>query len=413
MQNASPEIGPDTAQRGREFANPLSVPFLDLAAQTRSIENDMRRALDRVLQRCDFIAGSEVALFECALARFLHVDHVIGVGNGLDALRLSLTALGIGAGDEVLVPSNTFIATALAVSAVGARVVLVDCDPGTYNLAADCVAAAITTRTRAIVPVHLTGQPADMQPLLELARRKQLQIVEDVAQAAGASYRGTPCGALGTAGCFSFYPSKNLGAFGDGGAISTNDGALAERVRRLRNYGQVTRYDHREKGLNSRLDTLQAAVLNVKLPYLPQWNAARADHAALYRDLLANVGDLRFQRCLDEVVHVYHFFVIETERRDALQRFLAERAIDTRVHYPKPIHLQQAYTELGLPRGSFPNAERLADTSLSLPMYPELRPDQIAIVSNAIRDFFAQDYGQDRGLPRNGVAAGAASRRVR
>jgi len=364
------------------------VPFVDLAAQYDQIRSEVDAAIKQVLLRFDFILGTEVAEFEQDFARLIGVEHAIGVSNGLDALRLALIALDIGSEDEVILPTNSYIATALAVSAVGARPVLVDCDPLTYNIDVACIEPAITPRTRAIIPVHLTGQAADMDPILELANHYQLDVIEDAAQAHGTLYKGRPSGSLGRLGCFSFYPGKNLGAYGDGGMITTREALLAERLRRLRNYGQRVKYEHCEKGLNARLDTLQAAVLKVKLPYLSEWNASRARHAETYRRILSGVGDLRFQQQVAYSTHIYHLFIIETDSRDALQKHLAAAGIQTGIHYPTPIHLQSAYSDLGYRRGDFPHAEQLANCTLSLPMFPELSKVQLTRVVQAIRAFF-------------------------
>ncbi|HVD14469.1 MAG TPA: DegT/DnrJ/EryC1/StrS family aminotransferase [Actinomycetota bacterium] len=367
----------------------IAVPFVDTAAQQRSIAAQLSAAIEGVLASSKFVLGPQVAEFERAFAEFVGVRHAVGTSSGLDALRLALTALDIGQGDQVILPANTYIATALAVSAVGARPVLVDCDPRTYQLAVDQIGPAVTTRTRAIIPVHLTGQAADMDPVCDVARANGLHVIEDAAQAHGAKYKGRSCGKLGTIGCFSFYPSKNLGALGDAGMLTTGDSDLAERLRRLRNYGQQARYQHVEKGINARLDTLQAAVLSVKLRHLARWNEARARHAEVYRRLLAGVGDLVFQENAAWSSHVYHLFVIETGHRDALREHLAAAGVQTGVHYPVPIHLQPAYADLGHKQGDFPQAERLAGRMLSLPMFPELRPAQIAMVADEVRRFFA------------------------
>jgi dTDP-4-amino-4,6-dideoxygalactose transaminase len=365
-----------------------TIPFVDLAAQYRSIEAGVNAAMQKVLTRCNFILGAEVEEFETAFARFVGADYGVGVGSGLDALRLALEALGIGRDDEVVIPANTFIATALGISAVGARPVLVDCDPKTYNIDPDRIEAAITPRTRAIMPVHLTGQAADMDPILDIAKRRGLHVVEDAAQAHGTRYKGRPCGSMGIASGFSFYPGKNLGAYGDGGLVTTNDRELASRMRRLRNYGQDVKYHHLEKGLNARLDTLQAAVLNVKLNHLEGWNGARAAHARRYREGLAGVGDLRLQHEANYSSHIYHLFIIETARRDVLQKHLTAAGIQNGVHYPIPIHRQPAYAELGGHDGDFPHTERLANQMLSLPMYPELSNEHIDRVVDAVKAFF-------------------------
>jgi len=366
--------------------------MVDLAGQMALLHDELRQAIDEVLLRGDFVLGAATTAFEAAFARFLGVDHAIGVGNGLDALRLSLMMSGIGRGDEVIVPVNTFIATALAASSLGARPVFVDCDPQTYNIDVSRIEAALTNRTRAICPVHLTGQPADMQPILEIAERRNLVVVEDTAHAPGALYRGRACGTLGAAGCFSFYPGKSLGACGDAGLIATGDAKLAERLRCARNYGQKKKYEHVEQGLNSRLDTLQAAILNVKLKYLPAWNEARQAIAAEYRRQLEGVGDLTFQQCLPNTTHVYHLFIVETDHREALQAFLTERGVETLIHYPQPIHLQPAYRDLGYQPGDFPVSERLSRRMLSLPIFPEMSAAQVARVAGGVQDYFVQAH---------------------
>jgi dTDP-4-amino-4,6-dideoxygalactose transaminase len=360
-----------------------------LVAQYRSIAEEIDRAFHEVTGSAEYILGARVRRFEEEFADFVGAEHAVGVGSGLDALRLGLLALEIGPGDEVIVPANTYIATALAVSEVGADVVLVDCDPATYNVDPDAVAAAVTSRTRALLPVHFTGQAAEMRPLLELAASNSLEVVEDAAQAHGTLYEGHPCGSLGKLACFSFYPGKNLGAYGDGGMVTTSDAGVVERTRRLRNYGERAKYDHVVKGVNSRLDGLQAAFLSVKLPHLPSWNEARLRHANMYTAELDGVGDLAWQQLSSSSTHVYHLFIVETAERDALRDFLTERGIQTGIHYPIPIHLQEAYHDLGLGLGAFPHAERLAQESLSLPMYPELTEAQIRSVTDAIREFFA------------------------
>lgn len=370
------------------MSSPLRVPFFDAVAQQRSVMAETHAAIQEVLETARFIVGPQVGEFERAFAEFVGVGHAVGVSSGLDALRLALTAVDVLPGDEVILPANTYIATALAVSAVGARPVLVDCDPRTYLIDCGQIGPAITAKTKAIIPVHLTGQAADMDAVLELARAHGLHVVEDAAQAHGATYRGWSCGAMGALGCFSFYPSKNLGACGDAGMITTGDERLADRVRRLRNYGEEVKYHHVEKGTNARLDTLQAAILSVKLRRLSAWNEARRRHAEHYRRLLADVGDLTFQEQALGSSHVYHLFVVETERRDDLREHLHDAGVQTGVHYPVPIHLQRAYEDLEHKPGDFPNAERLAARMLSLPMFPELAPEQIAYVADQIRRFF-------------------------
>lgn len=367
------------------------VPFVDLAAQHQSIAGEIDGAIKEVLTRCDFIGGHSVQRFEQAFADFIGAHHAVGLSNGLDALRLSLLALNIGPGDEVIVPANTYIATALAVSGVGARPVMVDCEGQYYNIDVTKIEAAITPRTKAIIPVHLTGQAADMDPILKLAEQHKLHVVEDAAQAHGTLYKGKMCGTLGSVACFSFYPSKNLGAYGDAGIVTTNSQTLADKIRRLRNYGQRQKYEHVEKGLNARLDTLQASILNVKLPYLPKWNALRAAHAEKYKELLGDVEGLRFQSAAPYSTHIYHLFIIETKDRDSLAKHLEAAGIQTGIHYPVPLHLQAAYSDLGYSEGNFPEAERLAKNMLSLPMYPELSAGQIEFVAAQVRNFFQKE----------------------
>ncbi len=367
-----------------------TVPFVDLKVQYRMLEAELNMAIQQVLLKTNFILGNEIAEFEEAFANFIQVKYAVGVSNGIDALRLALMVLDIGPGDEVILPANTFIATALAVSAVGAKPVLVDCDRVTYNLDVSQIEPALTPRTRAIMPVHLTGQAADMDAIMAIVNRHNLPVIEDAAQAHGTLYQGRPCGSMGVMGCFSFYPGKNLGAYGDGGLVSTNNPTLAERLRCLRHYGQKAKYEHVEKGLNARLDTLQAAILKVKLPHLAAWNAARAAHAEKYSQLLTGVGDLVLPYQAPYSTHIYHLFIIQTDRRTALQAHLEAAGIQTGIHYPKPIHLQEAYADLGYQRGDFPQSERLSDRILSLPMFPELTDAQINYVADQIKLFFNQ-----------------------
>jgi dTDP-4-amino-4,6-dideoxygalactose transaminase len=343
-----------------------------------------------VTESAEFILGRRVGQFEREFAAFVDGGHAIGVGSGLDALRLGLLALEIGPGDEVILPANTYIATALAVSEVGADVVLADCDPLTYNVDPSAVAAAVTSRTRALLPVHFAGQAAEMRQLIDVATRHGLEVIEDAAQAHGTRYEGRACGSIGVAGCFSFYPGKNLGAYGDAGIVTTRNPEIASKIDLLRNYGQRQKYEHVVKGVNSRLDGLQAAFLSVKLKHLRAWNEARLGHAELYCAQLEGVGDLVIKPRAPSSTHIYHLFIVETAHRDALRKYLSERGIETGIHYPKPIHLHDAYSDLGLKVGSFPEAERLARESLSLPMFPELSVEQIKVVTGAIREFFGE-----------------------
>jgi dTDP-4-amino-4,6-dideoxygalactose transaminase len=361
------------------------VPFVDLKAQYQTIRDEIHAAVDSVFESTQFILGDAVETFERAFANYLGVKHAIGVASGVDALKIALEAAGVGAGDEVMIPANTFIATALAVSATGAKPVLVDCREDTYQIDPDLIGSAITPRTKVIMPVHLYGQSADMSAIVEIARSHGLLIIEDAAQAHGTRFMGQPCGKFGLAGCFSFYPGKNLGAYGDGGAIVTNDDEFAQKVSRLRNYGQQQKYVHVEKGTNSRLDTVQAAILNVKLRHLDDWNAARRAHASVYSDSLAN--DLIVPTLDPRSTHIFHLYVVRTPHRDKLQKHLADLGIQTGIHYPIPIHLQEAYSDLGFRRGAFPVTETLADEIVSLPMYAELSQQQIEFVVDAISSF--------------------------
>ena len=359
------------------------IPFLDLAATHALIEHDILDALQRVVRAGQFILGPEVEAFEREFAAYCGAEHCVGVGNGLDALFLILRASGIGSGDEVLVPANTFIATWLAVSHAGATPVPVEPLETSYNIDPAAIERAINSRTRAIIPVHLYGQPADMDAVKKIAARHGLLVIEDAAQAHGARYKGNPAGSLGAAAAFSFYPGKNLGALGDGGAVVTSDADLARRIRQLRNYGSEIKYDHQLAGFNSRLDELQAAVLRVKLRHLDDWNARRRSAAAYYlsRLLPARIG-------LPAVPHfadpAWHLFVIRSERRDALRVALAAKSIETGIHYPVPPHMQPAYAHLEMPAGSLPISERLHAQVLSLPIGPTITQEQLARVVEII-----------------------------
>lgn len=367
----------------------MEIPFVDLKAQYATIQAEIEEAVMTVLRSGNFILGEQVEEFENNFARYLGCQYAIGVSNGLDALRLALEVLGIGAGDEVIIPANTYVATALAVSSVKARPVLVEMNPRSYNMDPNLIEKALTTSTRVILPVHLYGQSADMDPILDIARRHHLFVIEDACQSHGARYRKQRTGTFGDLGCFSFYPGKNLGAYGDGGAVVTNDQKLAEKLLRLRNYGQRKKYYHSEKGLNARLDAIQAAILNVKLKYLDDWNRSRAAHAKYYSDQLQSIDGL----CLPEVHpgrdHVFHLYVIRSTMRDPLQEFLSSRKIKTLIHYPLPIHLQEAYADLGYKAGDFPITEQAAAEILSLPMYAGLQSIQLEYVVKAIQDFYS------------------------
>jgi dTDP-4-amino-4,6-dideoxygalactose transaminase len=360
-----------------------AIPFVDLARQHAGIRDEIDEAIARVVDSGAFILGPDVELFETDWAEFCEARHAIGVASGTAAIQLLLEAAGVGRGDEVIVPANTFVASALPVVHRGATPVLVDCDPAGATLDVDAVSAAVTPRTRAVIAVHLYGQAADMDPLLELGQRHGFEVFEDACQAHGARYRGRRVGALGTAGCFSFYPSKNLGAFGDGGAIVTNDGELADRLRKLRDLGQARKYEHVLAGHNERLDTIQAAVLRVKLRYLEEWNQARREHARSYGERVAGT-EIELPEELPEREHVWHLYVVRTEDRDRVRASLDASGVQTGLHYPMPVHLQQAFSSLGYEEGAFPVSERWSREGLSLPMFPELTPSEIESVADAL-----------------------------
>jgi len=369
--------------------NPLlePVPQLDLAAQYAAIGSEIRTAVERVMSSQQFVLGREGAALEEEIAKLCGVTHGIGLASGTDALILALRACGVQPGDEVLLPPFTFVATGSAVSALGAKPVFADIRPDTYNLDPSELQRRVTTRTRAIVVVHLYGLAADMDPVLAFARARHLPVIEDNAQAIGASYKGRRTGSLADAACVSFYPTKNLGAYGDAGMVVTNSPELAARIRTLRNHGQSEKYRSTEPGWNSRLDEIQAAILRVKLRHLSNWQRARQFHAAEYNRLLSQIPGVMPPLEPQGYEHVYHQYTIRIEYRDALQKFLSERQIGSTIYYPYPLHLQPIYSSLGHKPGDFPHAERAAQEVLSLPMYPELRNEQIARVVNAIAEF--------------------------
>lgn len=368
----------------------MNVPFVDLQAQHRALRDELNQAIQRVMDRCDFALGQDVVRFEEEFAAFCGTRHAVGVDSGLSALELSLRALGIGPGDEVIVPAHTFIATAAAVTFAGAQPILVDVDPATYNIDVAQVEAAITPRTRAIIPVHLYGLPAAVDAIMSLADRHDLAVIEDACQAHGAYYKGRRVGSLGHAAAFSFYPTKNLGGCGDAGMVVTDDAGVAEQVRAMRNCGQKAKYIHELPPFNHRLDTLQAAILRVKLRYLDQWNEARRRNAALYTKLLTGSGIVTPVEDPDSV-HVYHLYVVRTPRRDGLQAYLREQGIGTAIHYPVPIHLQPFYAGNGFRRGQFPVTEGLCDEIISLPMFPEMTTEQVERVAANVAEFLVKE----------------------
>jgi dTDP-4-amino-4,6-dideoxygalactose transaminase len=371
----------------------MKVPFMDLKLQYQALASEIDEAIASVIDSSAFILGSEVSRFEEAFAAYCETDYAIGVDSGTSALELALRAFGIGPGDEVITAANTFIATALAISFTGATPVLVDVDPQTYNMDPDELPEAITSNTKAIIPVHLYGQPADMDPIMAIARQHGLIVIEDACQAHGATYHGERVGSLGDAAAFSFYPAKNLGAFGDAGIVVTNDDKVAETIRMLRNVGQKRKYHHEVKGFNHRLDSLQAAVLRVKLAYLDEWNAARRQHAEQYTQLFAG-SQVVAPYTADYAEHVFHLYVVRVEDRDGLRKYLADMQIFTGIHYPIPIHLQPAYEELGYELGDFPVTEKYAGQILSLPMFPEMMAAQVQVVADAMNKYgtVARDY---------------------
>jgi dTDP-4-amino-4,6-dideoxygalactose transaminase len=368
----------------------MNIPFVDLRAQYRSIQEEADAAVLGVMGRGDFVLGQAVSEFEKEFAAYCDAKYAVGVDSGYAALELLLMANGIGPGDEVITAANTFIATTLAISNCGAKPVLVDIDAETYNIDPAKIEAAITPATKAIMPVHLYGQPADMDPINEIARRHGLLVFEDAAQGHGGRYKGRRVGSLGDGAGFSFYPGKNLGAYGDAGAVVTNDAEVAEKVRMLRNIGMKVKYHHEIKGFNHRLDTMQAAVLRVKLPHLDEWNASRRRAAATYDRVLAGFP-LVTPAVPSTLEPVFHLYVIRTENRDALMDHLQEAGIASGLHYPVPIHLQEAYSELGYQEGDFPITEAYAKTIVSLPMYPELTDEMIAAVGESMAVFYAAE----------------------
>ena len=365
----------------------MRVPFLDLNELHLELKEELDAAWLRVMESGKYVLGQELEAFEEEFAAYCETEHCIGVGNGGDALKLILRAYGIGSGDEVIVPAHTFIATWLAVSDAGARPIPVEVDEHTYNINPTLIESAVTPRTRAIIPVHLYGQPADMDPLNEIASEYGLKIIEDAAQAHGADYKGRRVGSLGNAAGFSFYPGKNLGAFGDGGAVVTNDADLAHRVRMLRDYGSQTKYHHEFQGFNSRLDELQAALLRVKLTKLDRWNARRKGLASHYLEVLRDIPGLALPFVPEWAEPVWHLFVVTHPQRDALQKHLSHAGIGTLLHYPIPPHLSGAYAKEEWIANSLPLTEAIANEVLSLPMGPHLSNSDVGLVDTALRSW--------------------------
>ena len=374
----------------------MNIPLVDLKSQYQSIQPEIDSVISEVISKTAFIGGAYVNSFEKSFADFCNVKHCVGVGNGTDALFIALRVLGIGKGDEVLVPANSFIATSEAVTLTGARVAFVDVNPRTYNMdpgrLEDYLKKRAKSRPKAVIPVHLYGQPADMDPVLSLADQYGLKVIEDAAQAHGAHYKGRQVGSIGHVACFSFYPGKNLGAYGDGGAIVTNDDEFAIKARMYANHGRIDKYDHQVEGVNSRLDGLQAAILGVKLKHLPEWTEMRRKNAYLYNRYLKDTG-LITPAEIDGVKAVYHLYVVRMKKalRNKLQDYLGTKGISTGIHYPIALPNLRAYTYLKHTGEDFPEATEASQEILSLPMYPELTEDQILYISKNIGDFFAEN----------------------
>jgi dTDP-4-amino-4,6-dideoxygalactose transaminase len=384
----------------------MKVPILNLTRQYRAIKDEIDAAIQRVLNSGRFILGPEVEAFEAEIAEYLGVKHAIGVASGTDALLLSLKALGVGPGDGVIIPSFTFFATAGAVVNAGATPIFVDIDPQTFNIDPESVRKVVenppvtrytsrVTKIKAIIPVHLYGQPADMDEIMAIASEHDLYVIEDVAQAIGAEYKGKKVGTIGHLGCFSFFPTKNLGAYGDGGLVVTDDDELAERARMLRVHGSKPKYFHHIVGTNSRLDALQAAILRAKLPHLDEWTAARQRIAARYDELLADLEDLELPRRAPDRTHIFHQYTIRVpnDKRDSLKRYLEEKGIGTHVYYPLPLHLQPCFRELGYREGDLPESERASREVLSLPMFPELHGEEVEYVAEQMRVWYEERRG--------------------
>lgn len=355
----------------------MKIPQADLKAQYQTIKDEVHAAITKIIESTQFVRGSASKEFEASFAKYCETEHAVGVANGTDALMLALRALGVREGDEVITSAFTFTATAEAIYWVGAKPVLVDIDPDYYTLDVEKVRAAVTDKTRAIIPVHLYGHPADMDPILEVAKQHDLKVLEDAAQAHGARYKGKKAGSMGHAATFSFYPGKNLGAYGDAGGVVTNDAKVADSTRALGDHGSVRKYENEFMGFNSRLDGIQAAVLNVKMKYIDEWTRRRREIAAFYNDALADVDGIETPRESSWAECVYHLYVIQVDDRDQVKQKLNAAGIGAAIHYPRPLHLQKAYDFLGLGRNTFPVAERAGDRVLSLPNYPEMTEEMV------------------------------------
>ncbi|MEI6267278.1 MAG: DegT/DnrJ/EryC1/StrS family aminotransferase [Methylococcaceae bacterium] len=367
------------------------IPFVDLKAQYTGIKDEVNAAILNVLETCQFTLGAEVAAFEDEFASYCQAQYGIGVNTGTSALHLALLAAGIGANDEVITVPFTFVATVAAIYYTGAKPVFVDIDPRTFTIDVKAIESAITDKTKAIIPVHLYGQPADMDPILEIAKRHGLVVIEDAAQAHGAEYKGRRVGSIGDMGCFSFYPGKNLGAYGEGGMVVTNNAEYTRTIRMLRDWGAEQKYQHVLKGYNYRLEGIQGAVLRVKLRHLEAWTEARRTVAASYNELLAD-SDVQTPKAMSYSRHVYHIYAIRTQQRSEWQQALQAKGIQTGIHYPIPVHLLPAYADLGYTKGDFPHSEQAADEVLSLPMFPELSREQCEKVCEAVMILANQQF---------------------
>jgi len=365
----------------------MNIPFVDLKEQYNSIKEEILEAINKVLDRSSFIGGHFLEQFESNFARFCEVSHCIGTGNGTDALFISLKSLGVGKNDEVITAANTFIATSEAISLTGAKVVFCDVNENTYNINTDLIEEKITENTRAIIPVHLFGQPADMDKIIDIARKYNLFVIEDASQAHGARYENKRVGTIGNIGCFSFYPGKNLGAYGDGGAIVTNDAEIAKKVRMYANHGRLEKYNHEIEGVNSRLDGMQAAILSVKLKYLNEWNIKRNKKAEIYNEKLRDIEDIKTPVISNYRDHVFHLYVIRSKQRDRLKKFLEDNGIFCGIHYPIALPNLRAYRYLNHTPEDFPVSSMLQDEIISLPIYPELTEEKINYVVDTIRKF--------------------------
>lgn len=391
----------------------MNIPFLDLKAQYRSISHEINDAMQQVVNACAFSGGRYVSQFEEEFAGFCGCKSSIGVGSGTEALWLTLLGLGVGPGDEVITVPNTFIATVEAISLCGATPVFVDVDPHSYTMNPQLLERAITPRTKAVIPVHLFGQPADMDPIMAVATKHRLFVVEDACQAHGSVYKGRMSGTIGHAGCFSFYPGKNLGAYGEAGGVTTNDPGLAEKIKMLRDHGQSQKYFHNVIGVNSRMDGIQGAVLSVKLKYLNQWNEMRRSNARLYEELLQGIDGIVLPAEMAYARHVYHIYAVRVKNRDDFLKAMTDKGIGCGIHYPVPVHLQEAYMPLKVGRGTFPVSEQCGDEFLSLPLFPEMTRDQVAYVAEQVKEQIGQNQPAAAVLQGVPIAPAAASKECR